>query len=197
MKTLAEYKNLIIFNLTYILVTFAASLYFHNVEFISYALIVIVLGILFLIAHARVHYPKWIMWGMTIWGFFHLIGGLVPSPPGWPISGDIHVLYSMWFIPGYIRYDHIIHAYGFGLVTFIVWHGLKTISKGKLDPTFGVLLACATAAMGFGSINEIIEFIISVSFEGTNVGGYVNNSLDLVANATGAIIAATIIKIKE
>lgn len=197
MKTLSEYKGLILFNLAYIGATFAASVIFNNVEFISYALIVIVLGVLFLTAHARVHFPKWIMWGMTMWGFFHLIGGLVPSPPGWPISGDIHVLYSMWFVPGYIRYDHIIHAFGFGLVTFIVWHGLKTVSKGKLNPTFGVLLVCATAAMGFGSINEIIEFTINVTVPGTNVGGYVNNSLDLVANAVGAVFAATIIKAKE
>lgn len=197
MKTLSEYKGLILFNLSYILATFAASILFNNIEFIYYAVIVIFLGVLFLISHAKVHYPKWIMWGMTMWGFFHLIGGLVPPPPGWPISGDINVLYSMWFVPGYIRYDHVIHAYGFGLVTLIVWHGLKVISKGKLKPTFGVLLTCATAAMGFGSLNEIIEFIINVSVPGTNVGGYINNSLDLIANATGAVLAATIIKLKE
>ena len=43
--------------------------------------------------------------------------------------------------------------------------------------------------MGLGSLNEIIEFAAVLSFENTNVGGYVNTALDLCFNTLGAITA--------
>ena len=47
--------------------------------------------------------------------------------------------------------------------------------------------------MGLGAVNEIIEFIAVLSFPDTNVGGYLNTSLDLVFNALGAMVAMLVV----
>ena len=47
--------------------------------------------------------------------------------------------------------------------------------------------------MGFGALNEVIEFIATLMVPNTNVGGYVNTGWDLVANMIGASVAATLI----
>lgn len=51
--------------------------------------------------------------------------------------------------------------------------------------------------MGFGALNEIIEFIAFLSFPNTGVGGYENNMLDLVFNMFGAILAAVYINLRK
>ena len=43
--------------------------------------------------------------------------------------------------------------------------------------------------MGFGALNEMIEFSAVLMVPGTNVGGYYNTALDLVSNSIGAVIA--------
>ena len=41
--------------------------------------------------------------------------------------------------------------------------------------------------------NEIVEFL-ATTLGPTNVGGYVNTSYDLIANAAGALIAVAVIR---
>ena len=53
------------------------------------------------------------------------------------------------------------------------------------------------AGLGTGAVNEIIEFGSFILFEDNGVGGYVNTSLDLVADLIGAIIAMAYILKKE
>jgi hypothetical protein len=93
-----------------------------------------------------------------------MAGGLCPLPAGWPYNGDQAVLYSLWL--DYLRtlkYDQIVHAYGFGVTTWLCWHILRNALRqpdgGALRPTFGMLVLCAAAGMGFGALNEVIEFI--------------------------------------
>ena len=52
----------------------------------------------------------------------------------------------------------------------------------------GVYLIAILGGIGLGAINEIFEFIATILFPDNGVGGYVNNSLDLIFNAIGAII---------
>ena len=37
-------------------------------------------------------------------------------PSSWPVGGDSRVLYNLWLVPGVLKFDQIVHAYGFGLV---------------------------------------------------------------------------------
>ncbi|MFV1996026.1 MAG: hypothetical protein ACC661_11380 [Verrucomicrobiales bacterium] len=47
--------------------------------------------------------------------------------------------------------------------------------------------------MGFGALNEVVEFVATLTLPNTNVGGYVNTGWDLVANLLGCALAALII----
>ena len=47
--------------------------------------------------------------------------------------------------------------------------------------------------MGFGALNEVIEFVATLTVPETNVGGYVNTGWDLVSNMIGSITAAVLI----
>ena len=48
--------------------------------------------------------------------------------------------------------------------------------------------------MGFGALNEMIEFIATLTIPETNVGGYNNTGWDLVFNLIGCALAAIIIR---
>lgn len=128
-----------------------------------------------------------------------MAGGLVTVPASWPVLGDSHVLYNWWLWPGVIKYDQVVHAYGFGLMTWICWQGLQRAFADRgvsVRPTFGLLTLCVAASMGFGAANEVVEFIATLTLPGTNVGGYINTGWDLVANSVGAIVAAILISMR-
>jgi hypothetical protein len=48
--------------------------------------------------------------------------------------------------------------------------------------------------MGFGALNEVIEFIAVLTIPNTNVGGYIHTGWDLVFNLIGCLIAAMMIR---
>lgn len=55
------------------------------------------------------------------------------------------------------------------------------------------MILVAAAGMGFGGMNEVIEFVATLLLPETNVGGYLNTCLDMVANFIGATVAAALI----
>ena len=44
--------------------------------------------------------------------------------------------------------------------------------------------------LGFGAVNEMVEFLITRVSPETNIGGFENTGWDLVANTIGAAVAA-------
>jgi hypothetical protein len=102
------------------------------------------------------------------------------------------VLYSLWLIPEHLKYDQIVHAFGFGVTTWVCWQGLQAIHPAE-RPTFGRLVLAGSASLGFGALNEVIEFIATRLIENTNVGDFVNTGWDLVSNLVGATIAVVLI----
>lgn len=187
-------KAVLSFTLAYLLVAtwFAVSL--RNWEFVFYIGVVVILGILVAVLHRRVPLSTGALWCLSLWGLLHMIGGLVHVPEGWPVQGDKSVFYSLWLIPDYLKYDQILHAFGFGASTWICWQVLRRTFPAA-RPTAGILLLCALAGMGLGAVNEIIEFMATILIPDTNVGGYLNTGWDLVANAAGAAGAAAIIRL--
>ena len=108
------------------------------------------------------------------------------------------MLYNLWLIPGILKYDQLVHAFGFGLITWISWQGIRKafIRHGiEATPTFGLLTICVACGMGFGAANEIVEFIATLVLPDTNVGGYENTGWDLIANFVGCLVAAALILI--
>ncbi|MEZ5386523.1 MAG: DUF2238 domain-containing protein [Prosthecobacter sp.] len=187
-----------IFNFAYLIAAVALSLARGNREFIFYIVVMVVLIVVMSIVHSRVKLTTGLLWAFSVWGLLHMAGGLCPLPAGWPYNGDQAVLYSWWLIPEHLKYDQIVHAYGFGITTWLCWHILRNALRqpdgGAVRPTFGMLTLCAAGGMGFGALNEVIEFIAVLTIPNTNVGGYENTGWDLVSNLVGATIAAVIIR---
>ena len=70
-------------------------------------------------------------------------------------------------------------------------------SAERLEPTWGLMLLVGAAGMGFGGLNEVIEFIAVLLIPSTNVGGYINTGWDLVSNLTGCVLAAVLIRLRS
>lgn len=182
----------------YLLVAVAASLRSSNREFLFY-----IITILFLIAsvmaiHRRMPLRSGQLWTLSWWGLAHMAGGLCPMPTFAQIDGGQSVLYSLWLVPGWLKYDQLVHAYGFAITTWICWHGLRqhllARSPAPIEPTAGLLTLAAAGGMGFGALNEVIEFIAVLTIPNTNVGGYENTGWDLVFNLIGCLTAAVMIR---
>lgn len=184
------------FTLAYMSLSLLAAFVAGSGEFLFYFVVMLLLIAVTMAVHFRIRLPLGALWGLAAWGAAHMAGGLLPIPRSWPIHGQEHVLYNWWLIPHVLKYDHVLHAYGFGLVTWACWQGLRAAlaSRGQRSrPTFGLLALCVAAGNGFGAANEVVEFIATRLLPSTNVGGYANTGWDLVSNLVGTVIAAALI----
>lgn len=173
------------FTALYLLVALAGAITTGNAEFLYYLAVMAVLVGAVLGVHARVSFRPAVLAALSLWGAAHMAGGLLPV-------GD-SVLYNLWLIPERLKYDQLIHAYGFGLTTWVCWEALRPQLRDP-RPRLGVMVLCAAAGSGFGALNEVIEFIAVLVLPETNVGGYMNTGWDLVANLVGATVAVLLIR---
>lgn len=186
-QSLKEYKWLLLFTLAYLIPFTIAFVSKGDGEFIWYALIVVGLFLLVIGTLSVSKFTKGIVWTLSIWALLHLAGGGVRV-------GD-EVLYGLQLLPLYngggemilLKYDQVVHAFGFGICAYIAFHFLRRYTNNPYR--FGVYVLAILAGMGFGVLNEIAEFIAVLLFKNTGVGGYVNTALDLVFNTVGAITA--------
>jgi hypothetical protein len=188
------------FNILYLMIALAASFQLQNREFLFYFVVMCVLLVSVTALHLHMRFPGAALWGLSLWSLAHMAGGLMSVPDSWPINGDTHVLYNLWLIPQRLKYDQLVHAYGFGLVTWICWLGLQKAFAGRgvpVQPTFGLLTLCVAGGMGFGAANEVVEFIATLTLPSTNVGGYENTGWDLVSNLVGCVLAAVVVYVRE
>lgn len=191
-----QHLGLVVFTAVYTLATFARSLATGNMEFAAYSAQIVCLSVLVMWAHRRARFSSSTLWALSVWGLLHMAGGTVPAPLEWvdvEAESSRARLYYMWLIPGWFRYDHFVHGYGFFVATVVLWQSVRRSLRPGSAPSlaFGVLLA--SAGMGLGAANEILEFIATLALEETGVGGYVNTAMDLVWNAVGACAATGII----
>lgn len=183
-------------NATVIAIFIGIFLFKQNFEFLIYVGVLILFMVLILITNKKVSYSNGLLWGLSVWAIAHMAGGGI-------YIGDTK-LYGTMLIPivgdpyYILKYDQLIHAYGFGVTTFLMWHLLKPslqIEGKRRWVQLSIILVMA--ATGAGALNEIIEFTATVFDPGNGVGGYINNAIDLVANLVGASIAMAIIITKE
>jgi hypothetical protein len=189
-----------LFTSVYLVGALLTAVQSSNYEFLLYiGVVVLMMGVVWVV-HGRVALTSGALWCLSIWGLAHMAGGLVVVPESWPVMGTNRVLYSLWLIPDRLKYDHVVHAYGFGVTTWVCWQGLRAALGGRhqrVRPTPGLMLLCAAAGLGFGALNEVIEFAATLLVPETNVGGYLNTGWDLVANLFGATVAVTAIWISD
>jgi putative membrane protein len=180
----------LIFTVAYVVVFGGAFLAAGNGEFVWYVItLVFFLGLI--AATQRVaKFPALILWGLSLWGLAHMAGGGVTVGNG--------VLYSYVLLPladngelVLLKYDQIVHFYGFGVATLVLWHVLRR-NFPALDGTKTIYAFAILGGMGLGVLNELIEFTAVLVFPDTNVGGYFNTALDMVFNTLGALTAAVL-----
>jgi len=174
-----------VFTALYLAAAVPVALLSGNREFVFYIVVMVVLIVLVWTVHRQVGLATATLWGLSVWGFLHMAGGLVPI-------GDGSVLYNWWLIPERLKYDQVVHAFGFGLTTWVCW---QVLARHLADPRprLGPLIVSAAAGMGFGALNEIVEFVATLTVPETNVGGYVNTGWDLVSNLVGSVVAVLLI----
>ncbi len=187
MQEKTELRLLTAFMVLYVLVFAIIAIAKGNYEFIYYALVMGALILLAVLYYKKLKLSKTVLVGLVVLGVLHLLGG------------NTHVfgtrLYDLFLIPGVLKYDQVIHAFGIFLVTFVAYSLLHPhLDKKKKLTNFSLALILITMAMGIGAFNEIIE-LFAVAFLGAEdgVGGYMNNALDLLFNLIGAIIACIFI----
>lgn len=200
MKPNTKIFFVLLFNLLYLMPALLLASSRANYEFVLYSGVVITVALIVMRFYLRYQISVSLLWLLSLWGFLHMAGGLMAVPPGWATGGESKVLYNLWLIEGKFKFDQLVHAYGFGVSTWLIWQVLqKTLAEKfnrayqEICPTAGLLFLCMIGSMGLGAINEIVEFLATVFVPETNVGGYVNTALDLVANCVGAFITAAAI----
>jgi hypothetical protein len=128
---------------------------------------------------SRRHFSKLVLGGLALWGAMHMAGGMIPA------SGD-RVLYNVWLLP-FLRFDHLVHAIGFGFAGMAFWESVRhTVDRAVASGAAMTMMG----GLGFGALNEMVEFLITRVVPDTNIGEFENTGWDLVANTVGAAIAA-------
>ncbi|MFG0330505.1 MAG: DUF2238 domain-containing protein [Phycisphaerales bacterium] len=157
-----------------------------NREFVFYAACMILVIALVLYAHRMCRFSGLALWMLSLWGLVHMIGGLVPAP-----GADASVMYNLWLVDGMLRFDHVVHAYGFAAATLVCWEALQPRLSRTPPTTLLLPVSAALMGLGLGAVNELVEFAATRLLPETNVGGYENTGWDLVSNAFGCVAAAT------
>jgi len=134
---------------------------------------------LVLLIDSRVQFGKAVLWGLALWLPAHLIGGL------WVVDGE--VVYAHWILKPVVRYDNLVHAFGFGVAGLATLEAMRrSVAPGSRAVAF---LIVWFGGMAIGAVNEIVEWISTKVQTVNNVGDFENSMRDLAANAIGAAVA--------
>ncbi|MAE49441.1 hypothetical protein CMI48_01295 [Candidatus Pacearchaeota archaeon] len=176
----------------------AALIYFtakfssrQNYEFLMYIGVIAFFFILILATNKKVNYSNTVLWGLVIWAILHLSGGSF-FPNGTLLYSTILVPLSETY--QILKYDQFVHIVGFAVATLLAYELLKPHLNKPTSASIAIITIMA--GLGIGALNEIVEFTAVVILPETGVGGYINTSLDLVADLVGAVLAWIYIRLK-
>lgn len=160
-----------------------------DIEFAIYWVVIIFFFFLILLTIKKTKFSSSILWGLTIWAFLHMVGGLITFGEGTVVYK--WVIWELVRTPDFVilKYDQFVHAFGFAITTLIGFHIVKPYLNFKKVNWTVLSALLILIGMGFGALNEIIEYIAVVTVPETGVGGYHNTMLDMVFNTIGAVIA--------
>jgi hypothetical protein len=186
--------KIFVVNMIYLLIALYVFIGRANYEFVLYIGVIVFFLILILLTNKKVNYPNSVLWGLTVWGILHMLGG------GLLLEGNIR-LYELMLITisskyNFFRYDQLVHLIGFAVATLVMWVLVAPSLKSKVS-WWSTGIIVVMAGLGVGALNEIIEFIAVILVPETGVGGYINVAMDLVADLVGAIIAMIWIRLKK
>lgn len=178
-----------------------------NYEFVFYVGVVGFFLIVVATTLRRFEYTTATLVGLTVWSAMHMAGGGIAVGTGedggpgrlydvilWPLSDTLPIL----------RYDQLVHVWGFGASTLVMFCLLRGSLRRPGDPEgrrltphpYALGLVLVMAGLGVGAFNEIVEFVVAGIVGSNGVGGYLNTSLDLVADLIGALLGVAYIRFR-
>ncbi len=176
-------------NAIYIPVFTVIALRRSNYEFVLYVGVILFMVTWILWKQRSVRFGLSILWGLTIWALLHMVGGNVRLSDG-------NVVYSLVLVPlvqsaeyEILRYDQVVHIFGFGVATLVCHHLLLPHLRDRIERRGTLMLLVVLMGSGLGAVNEIVEFIAVLTVPETGVGGYENTVLDLTSNLIGGVAA--------
>lgn len=185
--TAGEHRGILAFAAAYLIGLATYGLIAGSRLTIAYAVTVVGLALVVASLQGGLRLSRGILWALAIWGFLHMAGGLIEFTDA--------VLYNIdWGIP-VVRFDRLVHAFGFGTTTALCWQVLRN-RAGVRSVTTAVAVMCWLGGMGFGALNEMVEFILSQLID-TNVGGFVNTGYDLIFNTIGCTCVAVWLRLRR
>jgi hypothetical protein len=164
-----------------------------NYEFLIYVGVIVFFLCLIGISIKKVDYTLDSLVGLTVWSALHLAGGGITIGEG--RLYDVMLIrlsetYPVW------RYDQLVHIWGFGVSTLVVFSLLTGPLKRPVENPIALGIVLVMAGLGMGALNEILEFVVSICVPQSGVGGYMNTSLDLCADLIGAILGLLYIRLR-
>lgn len=192
-KLKKEHIGLLLINVLMLVIFGAFFILRRNYEFVIYVGAIIVCLAVICVSFFRVVYSNVTLLGLTIWSLLHLAGG------GVYINGIR--LYEIILIPlsvkyPILRYDQLVHTFGFAAATLVIFDLLRPLLKENLQGYVALSIVVVMAGLGVGAFNEIVEALVSAAIPSSGVGGYLNTALDLIADLVGAIFAMAFIKLR-
>lgn len=165
--------------LSYVVALLVAAVVWGRTGAPFYAVFMVVLVGLVVVVYERRPLSLLVLTGLSLWGLGHMVGGLVEF--------DGRIVYQWMVVPGTLRFDKVVHAFGFGFATLACFELLLPVYRGTRR---GAAAFAALGGLGLGALNEMVEFLIAHYSASSNVGGFTNTGWDLVFNTLGAVTAA-------
>jgi uncharacterized membrane protein YjdF len=164
-----------------------------NYEFVIYIGVIIFFMSLICVTLRRIPYTRATLIGLTVWSAMHLAGGGITI-------GESR-LYDVILIPisdtyPVFRYDQLVHIFGFGASTLLMYSLLATSLEQSIRNPKALWIVIVMSGLGVGAFNEIVEFGVALAVAESGVGGYVNTSLDLCADLIGAVLGMIYIQVR-
>lgn len=154
-----------------------------NYEFIIYVGVILAAMGAIGASLRKVDYPLAALVGLTVWAGLHMAGGGIMVGEGRLYDVILIPLSDTWPI---LRYDQVVHAWGFGAATLVMFAVLRCMVPEPSWHPIAMPVILLMAGLGIGAMNETLEFLVSTIVPSSGVGGYINTSLDLCFNTLGA-----------
>ncbi|MFO8008719.1 MAG: DUF2238 domain-containing protein [Candidatus Brocadiia bacterium] len=165
-----------------------------NYEFVIYGLGIVGLFALIFFYQRRVEFTPFTLWALTLWGCLHMAGGNL-----FPRGIRLYDVILVGLIPKHsiLKYDQFVHLVGFAAATLVGYHLLRAHLRPGRHRWLALSMLIALVGMGFGALNEVVEFFVVLTVPESGVGGYANTGFDLVFNMLGALLAVGFIHLQR
>ncbi|MEK6822451.1 MAG: hypothetical protein AABY13_01370, partial [Nanoarchaeota archaeon] len=176
--------SLLLFNIVYIILFSVYFVYKRNYEFVVYMSTIVFFLFIVMSTNHKLFVPKGAWWALTALAFSHLLGGMV-------YVGTTR-LYDLMLVPlstvyPVLRYDQLVHAFGFVCVTLFLYFMTRSWRGGMLRGRTIVLFLSALFLIAVG--HETYEEIISILIPATGIGDFTDTAIDLVFDMAGGSLA--------